>query len=119
MTLTTALGAPVAGTSWLVAAGIMAGIRQRTPLPISRRRSAGSVAAGPGWQANKKILQAYASSDGQNAWANIESLGWRKIKTGTADGVTNMFAAFCEAAVNDLRVHAFADGQNVSIMYLA
>jgi astacin len=92
-------------------------IGQRTAL------SAGDIAAIHAmyetWHYNKRVYQTFASSDAQNAWANIESLGWRKIKTGAADGVTNMLAAFCEAVANNIRVHAYADGQNVSIMYLA
>lgn len=71
------------------------------------------------WHYNKKVFNSFASSTSQNAWANIEGLGWRKIKTGNPDGVTNMFAAFCEAVANNLLVHVFADGQNISVMYLA
>ncbi|MGB7924385.1 MAG: Dot/Icm T4SS effector Zinc-dependent metalloprotease LegP [Pyrinomonadaceae bacterium] len=70
------------------------------------------------WYNNKRVYNTFASNDSQNAWANIESLGWRKIKTGAPDGVTNMHAAFCEATANNLRVNVFADGQFVSIMYL-
>ena len=32
------------------------------------------------WHYNKLVLQTFASHDTQNAWANIESLGWRKVK---------------------------------------
>ena len=71
------------------------------------------------WYYNKRVYNTFASSASQNAWANVEGLGWRKIKTGNPDGVTNMFAAFCEAVANNLLVHVFADGQNVSIVYLA
>lgn len=71
------------------------------------------------WHYNRRVWQTFASNDSQNAWANIEGLGWRKIKPKAADGVTNMFAAFCEAVANNQRVHVFADGQNISIMYLA
>jgi astacin len=70
------------------------------------------------WHYHKRVYNTFASSASQNAWANIEGLGWRRIKTGNPDGVTNMFAAFCEAVANNLLVHVFADGQNVSIMYL-
>lgn len=91
-------------------------IGQRTAL------SAGDIAAIHAiyetWHYNKRVWQTFASNDSKNAWANIEGLGWRKIKSGAADGVTNMFDAFCEATANNQRVNVFADGQNVSIMYL-
>jgi astacin len=92
-------------------------IGQRTAL------SAGDIAAVHAiyetWHYNKRVYQTFASNDSKNAWANIESLGWRKIKTNSTDGVSNMFNAFCEATANNARVHAYADGQTVSIMYLA
>jgi astacin len=70
------------------------------------------------WHYNKRVWRAFASVDSQNVWVDIEGLGWRKLKSGAADGVTNMFVAFCEAVANNLRVHIFANGQNISIMYL-
>lgn len=63
------------------------------------------------WHYNKRVWNTFASNDSQNAWANIEGLGWRKLKPNAADGVTNMFVAFCEAVANNLRVHVFADAQ--------
>lgn len=71
------------------------------------------------WHYNKRVWNTFASSDAKNAWANIEGLGWRKIKPDSTAGVTNMFCAFCEAVANNLRVHVLADGQTASIMYLA
>jgi astacin len=85
--------------------------------------SAGDIAAVRSmyqlWSYNKRVFQTFASNDSQNAWANIESLGWRRIKTGSPDGITNMFEAFCDAAATNKLVHVFADGANVSIMYFA
>jgi hypothetical protein len=91
---------------------------QRSGANITAKVTVGSVAAGPAWQANKKVLQAYASSDAQNAWANIESLGWRKIKAGAADGVTNLFSLFCAAVASGRMVTVYADATEVSIAYL-
>jgi hypothetical protein len=71
------------------------------------------------WYYNVRVFQTFASKDSKNAWANIESLGWRRIRPDTADGVTDMFNALCEATANELRVHVYADGSNVEIMYLA
>lgn len=71
------------------------------------------------WHYSKRVWNTFASNDSQNAWANIEGLGWRKLKPNAADAITDMFATFCEAVANNLRVHVFADGQNLSIMYFA
>jgi hypothetical protein len=70
------------------------------------------------WYYNKKVIMTYATSHSQNAWAYIDTVGWRKIKTGKADGVTNMFSAFCEAVANNQKVTIQADGQLIYIMYL-
>ena len=45
----------------------------------------------------KKILQVYASPHSLNAWAYIDTIGWRKIQGLSTDGVTNMFV-MCTAA---------------------
>lgn len=71
------------------------------------------------WHYNRRVWNTFASNDAQNAWANIEGLGWRKLRPRAADGVTNMFAACCEAVAANQRIHVFADGQDMSIMYFA
>ncbi|GIZ52836.1 Dot/Icm T4SS effector Zinc-dependent metalloprotease LegP [Noviherbaspirillum aridicola] len=71
------------------------------------------------WHYNRRVWNTFASSDSQNAWANVEGLGWRKLRPNARDGVTNMFAACCEALAGNQRVHVFADGQDMSIMYFA
>lgn len=84
--------------------------------------SAGDIAAVHSiyttWHNDKSVLGAYATHDSQNAWANIEGLGWRKIQSGNADGITNTFIALCEARLNDRKVNAYADGVNVYQAYL-
>jgi immune inhibitor A len=76
-------------------------------------------AAATGWHYNKKVTMTYAHHTTQWAWAYIDGLGWRRIKDGAADGVTNAFDAFCEAAANQRLVHVYADGTFVYTMYLA
>jgi hypothetical protein len=71
------------------------------------------------WHYSKRVYQTFASRDSRNAWANVESLGWRRIKPDTIDGVTSTFNAFCEAAANEARVHVYSDGAQIEIMYLA
>ncbi len=68
---------------------------------------------------NKKVLRTYASPHSKNAWANIESLGWRKIGQLSTDGVTNMFAMLNAAKGNNKAVTGTIDASNkISILYL-
>ncbi|HEY8607967.1 MAG TPA: Dot/Icm T4SS effector Zinc-dependent metalloprotease LegP [Noviherbaspirillum sp.] len=96
-------------------AGVVIG--QRTGL------SAGDIAAIHAiyrlWHYNKRVWNTFASNDAQNAWANIEGLGWRRLRPNAPDGLTSMFSAMCDATANAARVHVFADGSDLSIMYLA
>jgi len=70
------------------------------------------------WHYNKAVLMTYAWYTTQWAWANIESLGWRRIKDAAADGTTNMFDALCEAQANGRNVHVNADANFIYGMYL-
>jgi C1A family cysteine protease len=70
------------------------------------------------WHSNLTVNQTYASHHSQNAWAHFQDLGWRKIKTGAADGVTNMLALFVEAKANGKKVTIYADGDHVYRAYL-
>jgi len=70
------------------------------------------------WHNNVAVVQTYASRDSQNAWAYIQGLGWRKIQTGAADGVTNMLALFAEAVANGRNVTVYADGTFVYQAYM-
>jgi Papain family cysteine protease len=74
---------------------------------------------GPAWSSNVAVLQAYASRDAQNAWAYFQNLGWRRIQTGAADGVTNMLALFAEAVTKSRPVTIYADGDFVYQAYLS
>lgn len=78
-----------------------------------------AAAAGPIWYHNLNVIQTFASVDSQNAWANIQTLGWRKVKAGSSDGVTNLFSLFCESLANGKKVHVYADANVISIAYLA
>lgn len=53
-----------------------------------------------GWHSSKQIRRAFTSYHSKNAWALIQDVGWRKIKPSNNDGVTNTFAAVCEARAN-------------------
>ena len=60
------------------------------------------------WHNNKTVVRTYTSNDGQNAWAIISTIsGWKKIKTGAADGVTNVFVILCAAKANNRQVSVY------------
>ena len=68
---------------------------------------------------NKKVLRTYASPHSKNAWANIESLGWRKLGQLSTDGVTNLFIMVNAARGNNKTVSGTVDAANqISILYL-
>ncbi|KJD33530.1 peptidase M6 [Tamlana nanhaiensis] len=66
----------------------------------------------------KKVLRTYASPHSKNAWAYLDSIGWRKVNTLTADGVTNVFALLNEARAHNLNVRAQIDNNFIHIAYL-
>lgn len=75
-------------------------------------------AAAKAWHYNVDVRMTFAHHTTQWAWAYIDTLGWRRIKDSAADGVTNMFAACCEAVANGHKVHVYADGTFIYTMYL-
>lgn len=70
------------------------------------------------WHYNKTVSRTYATYSSKNAWVYVQSAGWRRIKAGSADGITNMFVGFCEAKANNKKVHVFMDGSFVYRMEL-
>lgn len=59
------------------------------------------------WHNNQTINLTYTSHHSQNAYAHVGSMGWRKIKTGAADGVTNLFAILSAAKANGRRADVY------------
>ena len=76
------------------------------------------AAVAKSWHYNQKVTRTFASPNSQNAWAYIDAIGWRRINDDSPSGVTNMFIALCEAAVNNCDVHLYMDEQYIYIMYL-
>ena len=74
-------------------------------------------AAARGWIYNRKVLATFTFAGQQWAWANIDGVGWRRVQSGSADGVTNMFIALCEAMASGRLIHADVDGQLIYTMY--
>lgn len=75
--------------------------------------------AGKVWQHNKKLRHVYALHTTQAAWAYVDTIGWRRLKPGAADGVSNLFAACCEAAANGANVHVYIDASFIYRIILA
>lgn len=65
------------------------------------------------WYSNKKVAATFAHYTSQWAWANIDGLGWRRIKEGSPDGVSNLFLMMCEAKSNDKLVTVYIDEKDL------
>lgn len=65
------------------------------------------------WNYNKKVLSTFGHHTSSWAWANIEGIGWRRIKEGATDGCTNLFVLFNVARANDRNVHVYIDGDDL------
>jgi C1A family cysteine protease len=77
------------------------------------------VAVQPMWQSNVTVTQTYATPHSQNAWAHFQNLGWRKIQTGSPDGVTNMLVLFAQARADGRPVTIYVDGDFVYRAYMS
>src|SRR5262245_8978168 len=69
------------------------------------------------WQSNKAVLSTFTSAHSMNAWAYIESLGWRKVQALTPDGVTNMFSVLIDAQAWGKRVTVYVDESSIYQAY--
>jgi C1A family cysteine protease len=107
------------GTSWCDGGFMRLGYGQ-TDLLIDSAWAFSSVTVnvGPAWTSDATVSQVYASRHSQNAWAHFQGLGWRKIQTGTSDGVTNMLTLFAQAVAKNKKVAVLTDGSFVYQAYL-
>ncbi len=65
------------------------------------------------WYYNKKVVATFVHFATQWAWANIDGIGWRRIKDGAADGCTNLYVMMCAAKANDRLVHVYIDADSL------
>ncbi len=65
------------------------------------------------WHNNKTVIATFAHHTSQWAWAEIEGIGFKRIKDGAADGVTNLFALFNAACTNGRKVNVFVDASDL------
>ena len=62
------------------------------------------------WQYNKKVLATLTFHGAQTAWANLDGgTGWKQIKSGRPDGVTNLTVLLNSAHANGRTVHVDLD----------
>lgn len=80
--------------------------------------SAHNGGAGPQWLYNQRITATYAHHTEQFAWVHVEGLGWRRVKEGAADGVSNLFDMCNEAVAHSRTVHVSVDGESLYTAYL-
>lgn len=60
------------------------------------------------WTTNKSVSRTYSTKDSQNCWAIISGIsGWKKIKKGSADGVSNIFTALNAARAGGKKVDVY------------
>ncbi len=71
------------------------------------------------WQYNKAVLSTFTSPHSQNAWAYIQSQGWRKVEPLSADGVTNMFSLLVNSQAFNKKVHVYIDAAQIHQAYAA
>jgi immune inhibitor A len=83
---------------------------------ITAKVNVGGVAVS-NWVNNVKVLQVFASPHSTNAWANIGSVGWRKIDELAKDGVTNVFIACCQARISGGPVTVLVDANKIHQLY--
>ena len=63
------------------------------------------------WHNNKSIVRTHCKKNSQQAWAIIQGLaGWKRIRTGAQDGVSNIFLTLCQARSNGRKVDVFING---------
>jgi hypothetical protein len=70
------------------------------------------------WHHNLTITRLFTSHHSENCWAHIQGMGWRKIQTGSTDGVTNMFFALSQARAHGTNVSIYIEDDTIRIMYL-
>ena len=58
---------------------------------------------------NKTITRVFTTYHSQNNWAYLSGVGWRKVKTGNADGCTNVHVALTAGRANGKVVTVITD----------
>lgn len=67
------------------------------------------------WVYNKKVTATFIHHASSWSWANIQDVGWRRVKEGATDGCTNLTVLLNAAKANDRPVHVDIDGSNLIV----
>jgi anaerobic glycerol-3-phosphate dehydrogenase len=60
------------------------------------------------WHNNLSVSRVYTSHHSQNCYAIVSGVsGWKKVKTGSGDGVTNVHIALSAAIANGRKVDVY------------
>ncbi|MEL6103891.1 MAG: peptidase M6 [Pseudomonadota bacterium] len=59
---------------------------------------------------NKTVSRIFTTYHSQNNWAYLSGIGWKKVKTGNADGSTNCHIALTAGRANGKVVTVITDG---------
>jgi immune inhibitor A len=70
------------------------------------------------WLYNVQVTATFADHSSQYAWANVDGIGWRQLKDGAPDGVTNLFVMCNEAVGNQRPMHVYLDSTYIYTAYL-
>ena len=68
------------------------------------------------WHNNKTVTRTHCKAGSQQAWAIVQDVdpNWLRVKTGSADGVTNIYMILNIALSNSRKVDVFVDGGMIS-----
>lgn len=65
------------------------------------------------------VNQTYSTASAQNCWANLQGKGWRRVKTGSDNGVSNVHLLLVLANANDKKAYVVEDDANqITAVYL-
>lgn len=67
---------------------------------------------------NVVVSSVYCTYHSENCWALIQGLGWRKIRTGNSDGVTNTFCLLSAARANGRNVTVYVADNLIERAYM-
>jgi hypothetical protein len=65
------------------------------------------------WVNNKKVLSTFIDNSTQWSWAEIETVGYRRIKDGAADGCSNLTLLLNAAKASGRPVSIDIDASNL------
>ena len=64
---------------------------------------------------SKTISRIFCSYHSQNNWAYLAGVGWKKVRTGNADGCTNVHVALTAGRANGKVVTAITNAADTQI----